>query len=120
MDVAQELHRYRYEIEDALSRSRTISYQDLPGLIEAGKLALYANDRAILIVEPIRLTVGWILCMFVAAGEMDHVMALVDHAEAVAKEKGASGVAAIGRPGWIKNARKRGYRIETVTLVKEL
>ncbi len=120
MDVAQELHRYRYEIEDALGASSPITYHELPGLIEAGKLILYANDGAVLVCEPIRHEVGWSLCMFVSAGELGSVMELVDHAEKVAKEKGASAISAIGRPGWLKEARKRGYRTTTVIMSKEL
>ena len=120
MDVTQELHRYRWEIEDALGLSRKITYHELPGLIESGRLILYANDAAILICEPLRIFGGWILCMFVAAGDMKHVLALVDHAEKVAKEKGALAITAVGRPGWMRIGKKLGYRTDAVTLVKEL
>lgn len=120
MNVVQELHRYRWEIEDALGLSGKVTYHELPGLIEAGRLVLYANDAAILICEPLRIFGGWILCIFVACGDMKHVLALVEHAEKAAKENGALAVTVVGRPGWMKIGRKLGYRTDAVTLVKEL
>ena len=121
MDVTQELHRYRPEIERALGASRGhITYRDLPGLIEAGKLVLYSNDGAVLICEPIPLPQGWMLCMFVTAGEMQHALALAEQAERDAIRLGAVAISAIGRPGWERVLKKRGYRVETVIMAKEL
>jgi hypothetical protein len=120
MEVAQELHRYRYELEDALSLSGTVTYPELPGLIEQGKLILYRHDRAVVLCEPIKMTIGWIMCIFAAAGDMDACLEVLDQIEAEARAKEASAVTIVGRPGWIRVTRKRGYRTDAVTLVKEL
>jgi hypothetical protein len=120
MNVAQELHRYRYEIEDALSLSGRVTYHELPGLIEEGRLIPYVNDGAIVLCEPIQMTIGWIMCVFVAAGEMDACLRILDQIEADARAKEACAVTIVGRPGWIRVTRKRGYRTDAVTLVKEL
>jgi hypothetical protein len=118
-EIVAALERHRWQVEDALGRAGNISYHELVKLVDEDAFIGYANDGAVLICEPIKLTLGWMLCMFVGAGENDKVMELVDQAESDAKRAGASAITAIGRHGWIPQARKRGYRTETVILVKE-
>jgi hypothetical protein len=120
MDTVEALYRYRVQVEEALRLSRTMSFLDLVEMVKDGKLIGYQSERAVLICELVRMHVGWLVTMFVGAGDHDGVMELVEQCEADAKRAGASGTVAIGRPGWIKDARKRGYRAETVIYVKEL
>ena len=121
MDIAQELHRYREQIELALLGSPTgLTFEELPGLIESGRLGLFANDHAILIAEPVPHDRGWVMSIFIVAGKLDAAQALIDRAEQVAKDGGAVAVATIGRPGWIREARRRGYLMSSATFTKLL
>lgn len=120
MDTVEALHRYRYQVEDTLALSTAYTFHEIVDMVKAGDLIGYQNEGGVLLCEPVKMTLGWMLVIFMGAGEHDAVMRLVEQAESDAKRAGATWISAIGRPGWIKDARKRGYRVETVTYMKEL
>ncbi len=120
MKEAQELHRYRYEIEDALSLGMSLTFHELPPLIQSGQLRLYSNDGGLLLVEPNRMQIGSVWCICVAAGELDSCVALLGEVERDARAAGATYLTIVGRVGWIKVARPHGFRPEAVTLVKDI
>ena len=118
--IEEALQHHRRGIEEALCHSTTMTYDDVVRKVNRGELLVAYNSGAILICGLDPLRDGWMLTMFVGAGDMDELMKLVDSAEALAKQNGVSVIACIGRPGWIKEGRKRGYRVETVVYVKEI
>ena len=95
--------------------------EDLQGLVDAGRLVVFANDKAAIAAEPVRLQDGgWCMSISLAGGDLDACLELHDEAEAAARKLGASRLSVIGRDGWSKVLKSRGYRIHSVLLSKEL
>lgn len=95
--------------------------EDLQGLVDAGRLVVFANDLAAIAAEPVKAPDGtWTLSISLAGGDLDACLELHDEAEAAARQLGAARMAVIGREGWIKVLKSRGYRVHSVLLSKEL
>jgi hypothetical protein len=122
MVVTQDVHRYGHHLERALARSDgRVKLEDLQGMVDAGRLVVFANDQAAIAAEPVRAADGtWGLTISLAGGELNAALELHDEAEAAARKLGASRMSAVGRQGWIKTLKSRGYRVHSVLLSKEL
>jgi hypothetical protein len=122
MVVTQDVHRYGHHLQRALDRSDgRVKLEDLQGLVDAGRLVVFANDGAAIAAEPVKNPDGtWTLSISLAGGELNAAFELHDEAEAVARQLGASRMAVVGRLGWIKTLKSRGYRVHSVLLSKEL
>jgi hypothetical protein len=122
MVVTQEVHRYGHHLQRALDRSDgRVRLEDLQGMVDAGRLVVFANDKAAIAAEPVKSPDGtWTLTISLAGGDLDACLELHDEAEQAARQLGAARTAAIGRQGWIKVLKSRGYRVHSVLLRKEL
>jgi hypothetical protein len=122
MVVTQDVHRYGHHLQRALDRSDgRVKLEDLQGLVDTGRLVVFANDAAAIAAEPVKAPDGtWTLSVALAGGELNACLELHDEAEQAARTLGASRMAVVGRRGWIKVLKSRGYRTESVLLRKEL
>lgn len=122
MVVTQDVHRYGHHLQRALERSDgRVKLADLQGMVDAGRLVVFANDRAALAAEPVKSPDGtWTFSISLVGGDMDAAFELHDEAETAARSLGASRMSIVGREGWVKVMKSRGYRTEAVLLSKEL
>lgn len=122
MVVTQDVHRYGHHLQRALDHSDgRVKLEDLQGLVDAGRLVVFGNDRAAIAAEPVKSPDGtWTLSVSLAGGDLDSCLELHDEAEAAARQLGASRMATVGREGWTKILKSRGYRVHSVLLSKEL
>lgn len=122
MVVTQDVHRYAHHLQRALERSDgSVSAGDLQGLVDAGRLVVFANDRAAIAAEPVKLPDGsWCLSVSLAGGDLSACLELHDEAEQAARTLGAKRMSVVGRSGWSRVLNGRGYRVQSVLLSKEL
>lgn len=122
MVVTQDVHRYGHHLQRALARSDgRVRLEDLQGLVDAGRLVVFANDRAAIAAEPVKYPDGtWALSISLAGGDMDAAFELYDEAEQAARQLGAARMTIVGREGWTRVMKSRGYRTDAVLLSKEL
>ena len=122
MVVTQDVHRYGHHLERALARTDgRVKLEDLQGLVDAGRLVVFANDRAAIAAEPVKAPDGsWTLSVSLAGGDLDAALELHDEAEEAARRLGAARMSVIGRAGWARVLKDRGYRTVSVLLSKEL
>lgn len=122
MVVTQDVHRYGHHLQRALDYSDgRVKLEDLQGLVDAGRLVVFGNDRAAIGAEPLKLPGGrWALVVSLAGGEMDAALALYDECESAARQAGASEVRVVGRDGWVRALKSRGFSHVATLLSKEL
>lgn len=89
--------------------------------ISEGRIALLESDTAIIGVEKKVYPGGYIeLHGMFAAGDMDGVLELIDHAVEAAQLQGMDGATIASSPAWGRILKTRGFVPRQLTVTKEL
>jgi hypothetical protein len=122
MVVTQDVHRYGHHLARAIEYTHgVIGVDDLQPMVDAGKLVVWANDKAAIAAEPHKLPDGrWGLTVSLAGGDMDAVLDLYAECEEAARSLGAAEMRAVGREGWERVLKSRGFRFQALLLSKAL
>lgn len=126
-DVRELWPKIKDRIETALGRSNSdFTSEHVRKKLDAGKAQLWviADDeiRAVGVSEFVRLENGRTLCVVSALAGDD--LAVWDHTweqfEGIARQQGCDGIQIVGRVGWIRYMKRRGFEQPWCVLEKKL
>jgi hypothetical protein len=116
-----EMDKYRDLIESALAYSGgTHDYGDVVDAVIAGRMQIWPAPRGVAITEIIEYPRKKALHVFLAAGEMDQLIAMVASAEAWGFAQGCKYVTMAGRKGWSRVLAKHGWSETMAVMQKEI
>lgn len=121
MTGEEELLRCREWIEAALEYSGgTHDFDDVCASIRSGRMQLWPAPLGCAVTEIVLYPKKSCLHVFLAGGEMDQIVAMIDSAILWGRAQGCSGMTLAGRPGWQRVLAKHGYRPVMTVLEKEI
>jgi len=107
-------------IEDALEYSGgTHTFEDVAERILDGRLQLWPADRGCAVTELVVYPKKKVLHVFLAGGEMDQIVDMIESAIAWGKTQGCTSMTIAGRHGWKRVLEKHGYKPVMTVLEKE-
>lgn len=110
MTGAQELVRCRQWIEDALAYSGgTHDFDDVAEAIADSRMQLWPAPRGCGVTQIVVYPKKKVLHVFLAAGEMDQLLDMIEAAAAWGKAQGCTGMTMSGRKGWERVLAKHGW-----------
>ena len=120
MSIVEELIRCRPWMEDALAYSGgTHAFEDVVAGIASGRMQFWPAPRGCAVTEIVVYPRKRVLHVFLAGGEMDQIIDMIDSAVAWSKEQGCTSMTIAGRHGWRRVLEKHGYRAVMTVLEKE-
>jgi hypothetical protein len=115
-----ELLRCRKWIEDALEYSGgTHTFEDVVRSVVEGRMQLWPALRGCAVTEIVVYPRKNVLHVFLAGGEMDQIVDMIDSAVDWSKGQGCSSMTIAGRNGWQRVLGKYGYKPVMTVLEKE-
>jgi hypothetical protein len=107
-------------IDDALEYSGgTHTFEDVYDRILDGKLQLWPAERGCAVTEIVVYPKKKVLHVFLAGGEMDQIIDMIDSAVVWSKTQGCTSMTISGRHGWKRVLEKHGYKTVMTVLEKE-
>jgi hypothetical protein len=107
-------------IEDALAYSGgTHTFEDVEQRILESHLQLWPAERGCAVTEIVIYPRKKVLHVFLAGGEMDQIIDMIDSAVAWSKTQGCTSMTIAGRHGWRRVLEKYGYKPVLTVLEKE-
>lgn len=108
-------------IEDALEYSGgTHTFEDVKERILDSRLQIWPAKRGCAVTEIVIYPRKKVLHVFLAGGEMDQIIDMIDSAVAWSKTQGCTSMTIAGRRGWERVLAKYGYKPVMTVLEKEL
>lgn len=99
-------------IERALAEEGTglHTLHDVLDYLLTDRALLWSDTRAAIVTQMYQQPQGKALLVWLAAGDLDQIVAMAENAiRPYAQREGAKVVQIIGRKGWVRALRKRGY-----------
>lgn len=106
------IHDYREQIENALEYSGgTHLFEDVVEGVKTGKMQMWPHPNgSVAITEVICYPRKKVIHVFLAAGEMDDLLDMIDAAAAWGRSQGCTGMTMAGRHGWSRVLDKHGWK----------
>jgi hypothetical protein len=117
-----EIQHLLPKVDDALNSGggRTHSVGDVLRKVYDGMAQLWYSDTGLLVTEVCDEPKARVLHVWIAAGELEPVLALADRVEEWARDNGCRYMSLSGRTGWLRVLRERGWGSPILHLTKEL
>ena len=113
-----DIDKIRGWIADALAYSGgTHEVEDVLEGIRSGRMQLWPAKRGCAVTEIIEFPRKRVLHVFLAAGEMDQILDMLESAKEWGRQQGCTGFTIAGRKGWKRVLAKHGF-VETMTLLE--
>ena len=109
-----EWERCRPWIEAALEHQDTHGIEDIERLVESGHAQFWPGRRCAVVTEVVSYPRYRALCLWLAGGDLDDLVALSRCIAAWGRAKGASRLVINGRPGWARALRRHGFTLRHV------
>ena len=107
----------RDHIQAALDHGgNTHTFEDVRDMILAGRLQIWPGPRGCAVTEIIEYPRKKVLHCFLAGGEMDQIIDMIDSAIEWGKTQGCEGLTLSGRMGWQRVLAKHGFKPVLLTL----
>ena len=120
MTGANELLRCRDWIEDALEYSGgTHTFDDVVRSVMEGRMQLWPGPRGCAVTEIVVYPKKKVLHVFLAGGEMDQIIDMIDSAVEWSRGQGCSSMTLAGRHGWKRVLDQYGFKPVMTVLEKE-
>lgn len=121
MNIEDELNRCKPWIKAALEYSGgTHLFEDIVDSVKLGYMQLWAAPRGCAVTEIITFPRKKVLHVFLAGGELDQVLDMVDSAKHWGKMQGCSSMTLAGRKGWVKALAPWGFTEKFTTVGAEI
>lgn len=106
-------------VEAALAHSGgTHTYQDVVESLMSGRMQLWPAERGCAITEIVVYPQKKVLHVFLAAGEMDQLFAMIDSAADWGRTQGCTAMTLAGRLGWQRAMKPLGWEAKMVVMEK--
>lgn len=108
-------------IESALAYSGgTHTFDDVVAMVASGKAQIWPAPRGVAITEIIEYPRKRVLHVFLAAGELDQLVDMIDSAEQWGRTQRCTSLTMSGRFGWQRVLDKHGFKPVLVTMEREV
>ena len=105
------LEHCRKWIEDALEYSGgSHDFQDVADGILSGRMQLWPAEKGCAVTEIVLYPKKSVLHVFLAGGEMETIVNMIDSAVAWGKTQGCTSMTIAGRRGWVRVLARHGYK----------
>jgi hypothetical protein len=94
--------------------------QDVAEGLRTGAYQCFDNGRSVCITEILVFPRRKVLSVFLAAGELEDVLACVPEMEEFGRQHGCNALVCTGRKGWRKVLPKTGWRETLVSFARDL
>lgn len=119
-DVVNIVEANRKHIEAALSYGGgTHTFDDVARGIYSGRMQLWSGERGCAVTEIINYPRKRVLHCFLAGGEMDQILDMIDSAIAWGKTQGCESLTLSGRLGWERVLKPHGFKPVLITMERE-
>ena len=113
-----ELEAYRGWIDDALEYSGgTHIFEDVVDGIKSGRMQLWPTEKGCAVTEIVVYPRKKVLHIFLAAGDLDQLLDMIDAAAAWGIQQGCQAMTMSGRRGWLRVLGKQGWA-NTMTVME--
>lgn len=114
--------RCRPMIEAALAHSPGYeTIEDVERLIDDGTYLFWAAEQSAVVTEVSQYQRRRVLTVMHGGGDLAELLDYVEPALCVyARSIGCDAISGIGRRGWDRECKKRGYRLAHITMIKDL
>lgn len=113
--------RQAVNIHKALSKGgNAYNIVDVQSRLESGHAQLWQEGDSTVVTEIVQYPNYRSFNVWLAAGNLDEIKALLPGAERYAQAHGCTQMELTGRPGWTKALSDEGFRQQSVVLVKDL
>ena len=107
----------RVHIEAALAHGgATHTFDDVASMILSGRLQIWHGPRGCAVTEIIEYPRKKVIHCFLAGGDMDQILEMIDSAIAWGKTQGCESLTLSGRMGWQRVLDKHGFKPVLVTM----
>lgn len=120
--IQREFERCAPWLQGALDHAGRLTLDDVAARLEANTAALWPADRSVIVTElddygpDLREIHVWL-----GGGDLGELLNFQrERAEAQARGWGCHRATITGRPGWVRALKRHGYRVQSVTLAKDL
>lgn len=111
----------RKYIEDALGYSGgTHTFDDVKQAIIEGRMQLWPGAKSAAVTEIIQYARKKVLHIFLAGGDMDELLDMIDSATAWGRDQGCGGLTMSGRRGWERVLGKHGFRPVMIVMERDI
>lgn len=108
-------------IESALRYSGgTHSFDDISQAVLDGRMQIWPAPKGVAITEIIVYPRAKVLHIFLAAGEMDQLLDMIDAAREWGRSQGCTSLTMTGRPGWERVLGNHGWSRRSITMTREI
>ena len=115
------LENYRKWIESALDYSGgTHNFDDVVQGIVSGRMQLWPAEKGCAVTEIVVYPRKKVLHVFLAAGEMDQLIDMIDAAAAWGIQNGCESMTMSGRHGWLRVLDKKGWKSVMAVMERKL
>lgn len=119
--MSQIVRSLAQRLEKALRiGGRTHDIGDVAAGLQTGRFQWWPRKDSGTVTEIVVYPKGPVLNVFLAAGDLDDVLALVPDMKTFAKAQGCSRITCIGRRGWERVLPKHGWRITGTAFALDL
>lgn len=116
-----ELDRCKPFLEPALAYSGgTHQWSDIVEGVQSTRMQLWANETGAAITEIVKYPRKTVLNVFIAGGDMDQLIEMLDSAKHWGRLQGCDTIAMSGRPGWLRVLNKHGWHGQFSTMASPL
>lgn len=114
------IHDYRELIQAALDHGgNTHSFEDVVDRVATGRAQLWPAPRGVAITEIISYPRKKVLHVWLASGDMDQLLDMIDSAQQWGRTQGCTSLTVSGRLGWQRVLNRHGFKPVLVTLERE-
>jgi len=116
-----KLDECRAFLEPALEYSGgTHEWEDIAEGVHSTRMQLWANERGAAITEILEYPRKRVLNVFLAGGDMDQILEMLDSAKAWGAQQGCDAIMMSGRKGWLRVLNKHGWEERFSTMASEI
>lgn len=119
--MTPNIHDYRELIESALAYSGgTHEFDDVVEMVVSGKAQFWPAPRGVAITEIVAYARKRVLHCFLAAGDMDQIIDMIDSAVEWGRTQNCTALTLAGRFGWQRVLDKHGFKPVLVTMERNI
>jgi len=108
-------------IERALEYSGgTHTFEDVKAAILESKMQIWPAQRGVAVTEIIVYPARKVLHVFLAAGEMEQLLDMIDAAAQWGRSQGCQSLTMTGRKGWQRVLKQSGWRERYITMERAI
>ena len=116
-----KLDECRAFLEPALEYSGgTHEWEDIAEGVYSNRMQLWANARGTAITEIVKYPRKTVLNVFIAGGDMDQLLEMLESAKHWGRLQGCDTIAMSGRHGWLRVLNRHGWKGQFSTMASPL